>query len=193
MTEGKAPLGSRGAGVPREERRHGPRSAAPSAWICRFAPLVPRRGPVLDLAAGGGRHSRLFLARGHPVTALDRDVSDLRALARDGLEVLEADLEDGRPFPLAGRRFAAVVVANYLHRPLLPALVEAVAPGGLLLYETFAQGNEAFGRPRNPDHLLAPGELLEAVRGRLRVRAYEDLAVSVPRPAAVQRIAAEAS
>lgn len=193
MTEGKAPPGSRDAGVPADPARHGPRSGSPSPWICRFAALVPRGGAVLDLAAGGGRHTRLFLARGHPVTALDRDVSELRGLARPGLEILEADLEDGRPFPLAGRRFAAVVVTNYLHRPLLPALVEAVAPHGLLLYETFAQGNEAFGRPRNPDHLLAPGELLEAVRGRLHVLAYEDLTVSVPRPAAIQRLAAEAA
>jgi hypothetical protein len=82
------------------------------------------------------------------------------------------------------------VVVNYLHRPLLPALVSAVAPGGVLIYETFAQGNERFGRPRNPDFLLRPGELLEAVAGRLRVVAYEDLIVAQPRPAAVQRIAA---
>ncbi|SMF33689.1 hypothetical protein SAMN06265365_111145 [Tistlia consotensis] len=163
----------------------------PSAWICRFAPLAPAGGAVLDLAAGSGRHSRLFLARGHPVTALDRSVADLERIGDPQLEVVRADLEDGSPFPLAGRHFAAVVVANYLHRPLLPALVEAVAPGGLLLYETFAQGNEAFGKPSNPAFLLAPGELLEAVRGRLRVLAYEDLTVAVPRPAAVQRIAAQ--
>lgn len=186
MTEGKA----------RSDGRHGA-SGVPSAWIARFAPLVPAGGPVLDLAAGGGRHTRLFLGRGHPVVALDRDVSALARIGHPQLEVVTADLEAGGAFPLAGRRFAAVVVANYLHRPLLPALVEAVAPagagpGGLLLYETFARGNEAFGRPSNPDFLLAPGELLEAVRGRLRVLAYEDLTVSVPRPAAVQRIAAQA-
>jgi SAM-dependent methyltransferase len=183
MTEGKA-------------RSHDDRlatrqaTASPSAWIARFAPMIPAAAPVLDLAAGGGRHTRLFLARGHPVTALDRDVSALRGLAHPRLELLEADLESGGPFPLAGRQFAAVVVANYLHRPLLPALVEAVAAGGLLLYETFARGNEAFGRPSNPAFLLEPGELLEAVRGRLRVLAYEDLTVSQPRPAAVQRLAA---
>ncbi len=170
----------------------------PSAWICRFAPLIPR-GPadeaaparVLDLACGGGRHTRLFLGRGQAVTAVDRDLSGLADLAaHPGLERLEVDLEDGRPFPLAGRRFAGVVVTNYLHRPLLAPLVAAVAPGGLLLYETFAAGNAAFGRPRNPDFLLQPGELLEAVHGRLRVLAYEDLEVAAPRPACVQRIAA---
>jgi SAM-dependent methyltransferase len=162
-----------------------------SPWILRFAELVPAGGPVLDLACGTGRHSRLFLERNHPVTAVDREATALRALASLGsLEIVETDLEDGGAFPLAGRRFAAVVVTNYLYRPLLPALVEAVAEGGLLLYETFARGNERFGRPSNPDFLLAPGELLAAVDGHLRVLAYEDLVVETPRPAAVQRIAA---
>ena len=165
--------------------------AAASLWIHRLLGLVPEDGPVLDLACGGGRHARLFLARGQAVVALDRDLSGLADLAgQSGLELIQADLEDDSRFPLAGRRFAAVVVVNYLHRPLLPLLVEAVAPGGLLLYETFARGNERFGRPRNPDYLLAPGELLDAVRGRLRVLAYEDLIVERPRPAAVQRICA---
>ena len=164
---------------------------ARSAWIGRFASLVPAAGPVLDLACGSGRHARLFLERGHPVTALDRDLSRLTDLAgHPGLETIEADLEDGSAFPLAGRQFAGLVVANYLHRPLLPAIVEAVAPGGCLIYETFAQGNERFGKPSNPDFLLAPGELLEATHGRLRVLAYEDLVVEDPRPAAVQRICA---
>jgi SAM-dependent methyltransferase len=146
---------------------------------------------VLDLACGMGRHSRLFLARGHRVTAIDRDLTGIADLiGAPGLEAVEADLEDGRPFPLAGRRFAGVVVTNYLYRPLFPALVAAVAPGGVLIYETFARGNEDFGRPRNPDHLTKPGELLEAVRGRLRVLAYEDLIDRTPKPAARQRICA---
>jgi SAM-dependent methyltransferase len=163
----------------------------PSAWVARFADRVPRGGRVLDLACGGGRHARLFLGRGHPVTLLDRDTSGVADLAgRPGVEVLEADLEDGRPFPLAGRSFAGVVVTNYLHRPILPDLVAAVAPGGALIYETFAQGNEAFGKPSNPAFLLAPGELLDAVRGRLRVLAYEDRTVTHPRPSVVQRICA---
>ncbi len=170
-------------------RPHGP--SRPSAWVRRFVPLVPAAGPVLDLACGGGRHSRLLLAAGHPVTAVDIAVDGLADLAgHERLEIIETDLEDGRPFPLAGRRFAGVVVTNYLHRPLLPDLVDAVAPAGLLIYETFARGNERFGKPRNPDHLLKPGELLAAVQGRLRVLAYEDLVVEDPRPAAVQRICA---
>lgn len=165
---------------------------APSPWFERFAPLVPAGGRVLDLACGSGRHSALFLERGHPVTALDRDLSRLGDLAgAEGLEAIQADLETGAPFPLAGRRFAAVLVANYLHRPLFPALIEALEPGGLLLYETFALGNERYGKPSNPDFLLKPGELLEAAQnGGLRVLAYEDLEVSEPRPACLQRIAA---
>lgn len=163
----------------------------PSAWIARFASLVPPGGHVLDLACGRGRHTRYFLDRGYRVVALDIDTRGIEDL--DGhprLERIEADLEDGRAFPLAGRPFAAVVVTNYLHRPLLPALVDAIAPEGLLLYETFARGNERFGRPSNPAFLLAPGELLDVVRGKLRVVAYEDLTVTEPRPAAIQRICA---
>lgn len=148
-------------------------------------------GRILDLAAGGGRHASFFLERGNPVTAVDKDTAALAALAHPGLEVVTADLEDG-PWPLGDRRFAAVVVTNYLHRPLMPALVAAVAPGGALLYETFAAGNERFGRPASPEHLLQPGELLEAVRGRLRVIAYEDVELTAPKRSMVQRIAAVA-
>ena len=168
-----------------------PGITAASPWIRRFAGLVLSGSRVLDLASGGGRHSRLFLERGCRVLAVDRDIAalaDLRSHPR--LEAMAVDLEAGDASPLAGRQFHAVVVVNYLHRPLLADLVASVAPGGLLLYETFAVGNERFGRPRNPDYLLHPGELLAAVRGRLRVLAYEDLAVDEPRPAAVQRIAA---
>lgn len=167
------------------------RQGAPSHWVVRFAPLVPAGGVVLDLAAGSGRHARFFLGRGHPVVALDRDASrlaDLRGAAR--AEVIEADLEDGSPWPLAGRRFAGIVVTNYLHRPLLPVLTDSLGPGGVLIYETFAAGNERFGKPRNPDHLLEPGELIEAVRGRLRIVAFEEGAVEQPRPAVVQRLCA---
>jgi SAM-dependent methyltransferase len=163
----------------------------PSPWVRRFAGRVPAGGRVLDLACGGGRHTRLFLELGHPVLAMDRDIAWVADLAgRPDLETLEVDLEDGRPFPLPGQRFAGVVVTNYLYRPHLPALIESVALGGVLIYETFARGNERFGRPSNPDHLLEAGELLEAVRGSLRILAYEDLDVERPKPAAVQRICA---
>jgi SAM-dependent methyltransferase len=146
---------------------------------------------VLDVACGSGRHTRFFIRRGHPVVAVDRDVAGLAdLLGHRGLEVLEADLEDGRPFPLSGRHFQGVVVTNYLHRPLLGDLVTAVGPGGVLIYETYARGHERFGSPTNPDFLLDPGELLETVRGRLEVIAYENATVTEPRPALVQRICA---
>ena len=143
----------------------------PSAWVRRFAPLVRSGGAVLDLACGGGRHSRLFLDHGHPVTAIDRDISQARMA--EGAELIAADLEDGSPWPLDGRRFAAVVITNYLWRPLFPTLLASLEPDGMLLYETFALGNEAFGRPHNPDHLLARGELLRLAEG-LTVIAYQD-------------------
>lgn len=168
-------------------------SLTPSSWVVRFAALVPVGGLVLDVAAGSGRHTRYFRARGHPVVALDRDVTGLADLAGDpAVEIVAADLETGTPWPLGPRRFASVVVTNYLHRPLFPDIVAAVANGGALIYETFAAGNERFGKPRNPDFLLRPGELLEIVRGRLRVVAYEDIEVDVPKRAMVQRIAAVA-
>jgi SAM-dependent methyltransferase len=162
-----------------------------SRWVTRFADLVPAGGTVLDVAAGAGRHSRLFLERGHPVVAIDRNLSQLGDLAgRPGLTALAFDLETGAPWPVAGQAFAGIVVTNYLYRPLLPAIVDAVAPGGVLIYETFARGHERFGEPRNPNFQLKPGELLDAVLGKLRVLAYEDLEISEPGPAAVQRIAA---
>lgn len=161
-------------------------SETPSPWIVRFGGLVRPGGAVLDLACGGGRHARWFAARGHAVTAVDRDAAALATLAGIA-ETVEADLENG-PWPLDGRRFDAVVVTNYLWRPLFPRILEAVAPGGVLLHETFAQGNETVGKPSRPDFLLAPGELLRAYAG-LRVVAYEDGFLPAPERF-VQRIAA---
>ncbi|MPZ43046.1 MAG: SAM-dependent methyltransferase [Betaproteobacteria bacterium] len=165
----------------------------PSVWVRRWADHIPRGGRVLDLAAGSGRHARLLAALGHPVEVVDRDaaaMSGLKGVA--GIRTRVADIEAGS-WPYPGEAFAGVVVTNYLHRPLLALLVAAVAPGGVLIYETFAAGNERFGRPTNPDFLLRPGELLDAVRGRLRVLAYEDLEVEVPKRAMVQRICAQRS
>jgi SAM-dependent methyltransferase len=163
----------------------------PSAWVTRFGVAVPEGGRVLDVACGGGRHTRWFAARGHAVTAVDRDLAGVADLAHDDqVELVQQDLEDGSSWPFAGREFEAVVVTNYLYRPRLADIVAGVAAGGWLLYETFAAGNERYGRPTNPDFLLRPGELLDVVRGALRVVAYEDLVVERPRPAAVQRVAA---
>jgi SAM-dependent methyltransferase len=156
--------------------------------MVQWAGLVAPGAAVLDIAAGGGRHTMLFAERGHRVTAVDRDTGHLPA--RNDVEIVRADLEDGSPWPLPGRRFGAAIVANYLHRPLFPALFDALEPGGVLLYETFMVGNERFGRPSNPDFLLKDGELLELVRGRGSVTAYEARLISEPRMAMVQRIAA---
>lgn len=160
----------------------------PSSWIAAWAGLVPPGAAILDLAAGNGRHTAFFAARGHRVTALDRDVSNL--VPSDTIEVIAADLEDGSPWPLAGRRFGAIVVTNYLHRPLFPPLFETLLPGGILLYETFMEGNERFGKPSRPEFLLKDGELLDLVRGRFSVTAYEARMISQPKMAMVQRIAA---
>jgi SAM-dependent methyltransferase len=157
----------------------------------RHAGLVPPGRPVLDLACGSGRHSVVFLAAGHPVTAVDRDISGVAYLTdRPGFNALQTDLESGEPWSLGRSAFGGIVVTNYLHRPFLPDIVAAVEPGGALIYETFAVGNEAFGKPTNPDFLLQPGELLEAVRGHLEVIAYEHLTVEQPKPAKIQRLAA---
>ena len=153
----------------------------------QWAGLIAPKVAVLDVAAGGGRHSRFFADRGHRVTALDRDTSRLAAHA--GIETVQADLENGSPWPLPGHTFGAVIVTNYLHRPLFPALLDALAPGGVLLYETFMEGNERFGEPSRPAFLLKDGELLDLVRGRLSVTAYEARMISEPKMAMVQRIA----
>lgn len=165
--------------------------SAPSPWVDRWVPVAEPGGRALDVACGSGRHVRLLLERGYVVTALDADTSRLGELVPEArVERWELDLEDGSPFPLAQRRFDVVVVTNYLHRPLLPTLVRTVASNGRLVYETFSDDQPRFGRPTNPAYLLRPGELLEAVRGRLRVRAYEDRVVGDP-PRAVQRVCAE--
>jgi len=166
------------------------RIEAPSTWIVRFAPLVAANGRVLDVACGQGRHSVFFAARGCRVTAVDRNalaLAGLAGLAR--ITPVEADIETAL-WPLPGERFDAVIVTNYLHRALLPDVITAVADDGVLLYETFARGNEAYGKPSNPDFLLEPGELLWTVAERLTVVAFEQGVVAPARPAVLQRVAA---
>jgi SAM-dependent methyltransferase len=164
----------------------------PSAWVLRWASLIRPGGRVLDVASGSGRHARWLAAHGFAVDALDRDAQALAQLAGvPGVTAHCADIENAA-WPCARGVYDGVIVTNYLHRPLFGELLAALAPGGVLIYETFAKGNERFGRPSNPAFLLAPGELLEVVRGRLRVVAYEDLQVDEPKPAMVQRICAVA-
>jgi len=163
---------------------------SPSPWIRRFAHLVPPGARVLDVAAGHGRHARFFASRGARVLAVDRDAKALASLADvAGIEVRVVDLETGR-WPFAGETFDAVVVANYLHRPLFPHLLSAVGDSGVLLYETFALGNERFGRPARPDFLSRPGELLDLAQSRLTVIAFEQGRIDEGREAVVQRVTA---
>lgn len=159
---------------------------APSPWVQRWTVLVPAGAQVLDVACGRGRHVRWFAERGCRVTGVDRDAEALAALAGVAQTVV-ADIEHG-PWPLPGQRFDAVVVTNYLWRPLLPLIVDSVADGGVLIYETFALGNETVGKPSNPDFLLRPGELLQAAMP-LRTVAFEDGFLPSP-DRFVQRIAA---
>lgn len=159
---------------------------AASPWLLRWSHLIAPKGRVLDVAAGSGRHARWLADRGFAVTAIDRDAAAMQALA-DCAETIVADIESG-PWPLAGRSFDAVLVTNYLWRPLLPAIVAATGPGGVLLYETFAAGNESVGRPARPDFLLERAELLRVAAG-LRIVAFEDGFLADP-DRFVQRIVA---
>ncbi len=162
----------------------------PSAWVCRFARLIATGGAVLDLACGQGRHARYLAGLGCRVEAVDRDSAALAALAGvAGISTRCADLERS-PWPFDATRFDAIVVANYLHRPLVAALLDALRPGGVFIYETFAAGNEKLGRPSNPEFLLRPGELLQWVEGRFNVLAFEQGMVEQPKPAVIQRICA---
>jgi SAM-dependent methyltransferase len=149
--------------------------------VVRWAPQVAH-GPVLDVACGEGRHARFFRDRGFEVVAVDRQPFSL-----DGITFVKADLEGGAPWPFAGRKFGAIVVTNYLHRPLFSHLAEALSDGGVLIYETFMLGNERFGRPSNPDFLLRPGELKEAFAS-LKLLGFEEGAFTSPKSAMLQRI-----
>lgn len=162
-----------------------------SQWVRRFLPLIEPGGTVLDLACGNGRHSLLLAARGYRAVAVDRDAAALARIAAGspGIETCSADLEGGL-WPWPGRRFDAIVVTNYLFRPLLATLLDSLDENGVLIYETFMAGNERWGKPSNPAFLLLPDELLDLVRGKLAVVAFEQGQVSVPRPAAVQRLCA---
>ena len=156
---------------------------APSPWVVRWGPLI-RRGEVLDVACGSGRHTRWFVDRGIGVVAVDRAPQEI-----PGANFVQADLEAGHAWPFQPGRFAGIVVTNYLHRPLLADLRASLAPDGVLIYETFMLGNEKYGRPSNPAFLLRPGELLAAFAD-LRILAFEQGMVGEPKPAVIQRLCA---
>ncbi len=173
-------------------------ASEPSAWVRRWSHLVKPAGSVLDVACGHGRHMRWFAQLGHAVTGVDRSAEAIEAVGALGEGIL-ADIENG-PWPLMRggqvRSFDAVVVTNYLWRPIFPLIAQSIAPGGVLIYETFAAGNETVGKPSRPDFLLQPGELLREfggeVAGKLasfRVIAFEDGFLE-DSPRFVQRICA---
>lgn len=167
-----------------------PELSPPSPWIERFLPLVAPGGRVLDVACGSGRHVLAAARHGLSVTGIDRDISRARSVSGlPGVELIESDLEDGSPWPFGPASFEAVIVANYLWRPLLPDIVATLNSPGVLIYETFAIGNERYGRPSNPDFLLRPGELIDAVYGKLVPVCYEHARLQEP-DRIVQRICA---
>ena len=163
----------------------------PSRWVRRYAPLILPGGRVLDLACGGGRHALLLAAMGFQVEAVDRDAEAVAELGtrEPRITTRVADLEGG-PWPYYGCVFDGIVVSNYLYRPLLPQIMNALDVNGVLIYETFMVGNERFGKPSSPAFLLQPGELLERLRGEWTVVAFEQGEVAAPRPAVVQRVCA---
>jgi SAM-dependent methyltransferase len=162
----------------------------PSAWVETHAGLIRPGGRVLDLACGSGRHTRYLADRGFCVIAVDIDLTGVTALATDErVELLEADLEN-EAWPFVDTRFDGIVVCNYLHRPHFPLLIDALDEAGVLIFDTFAVGNERFGKPRNPDFLLRPGELLDAFSASLSVVAYEHGRVDEPSPGVRQRLCA---
>ncbi len=166
------------------ELLHGQEPA--SAWVTRWSHLVPAASEVLDIACGHGRHMRHFSALGHAVVGVDRNPDAISAVSSLG-QAICADIENG-PWPLSGLTYGGVIVTNYLWRPLWPQILSSLAPGGVLIYETFATGNESVGKPSRPDFLLQSGELLRVCQG-LHVIAFEEGFLSHP-DRFVQRIVA---
>lgn len=176
---------------------------APSAWIERFAKLIPKSTPlgdlpVLDLACGGGRHSRYLAKLGYSVYAVDQNLvlldtikNGLNDLEATRIQTYQADLE-GETWPLENMKFSGLIVTNYLYRPRFKDLLNLLAPNGVIIYETFAQGNEVFGKPSNPDFLLKPHELLDWIRAdeAFEILDFEQGIVEWPKPASIQRICA---
>lgn len=164
---------------------------SPSAWVTRFAPLIRDGGRVLDLACGRGRHARYLAGRGCHLIAADRDEAALEVVSEvPGVVTCHLDLEDGSPWPWEPGAFDAIVVTNYLHRPIFQCVLDCLKPGGVLIYETFMVGNEVFGRPRSPEFLLQAGELLLRLRAECTPVAFEQGIVGEPPRAVVQRVCA---
>ena len=164
----------------------------PSVWVQRCSELLRPCSTILDLACGSGRHARYLAGKGHDVTALDKNPEVLSKIPSSiGIHPYEFDLETGS-WPFSKRKFDVIVVTNYLHRPIMQNIIDALSPSGVLIYETFMFGNENYGRPSNPDFLLRPNELIDMVHEKLQVLLFEAGMVSDPKPALIQRICAVA-
>ena len=169
--------------------KHTSNHSKPSEWVRKYANLISHGGAVLDLACGSGRHTRFLLERGIKVTALDYDISQLKDITNTkNLKTIEHNLEGSSPWPFASQAFDGIVVTNYLHRPLFPKIVESLAHKGVLIYQTFAVGNEEYGRPRNPEYLLSDDELLKVFGKHLHVVQYSYGFIKQPSPAVMQSI-----
>jgi len=170
---------------------HTVQTLSPSSWVIQFVSRIQKGGEILDIACGRGRNTRFFLDHGHSVVAVDRNLERLGELCNHPkVSAMEVDLEGTQPWPFQKSRFAGIVVTNYLYRPLFPRFIESLDDNGVLIYETFAKGNERFGHPRNPDYLLEDGELLQRFGPSLYIISYEQLELGEPNPAVLQRIAA---
>ncbi|MBR72101.1 MAG: SAM-dependent methyltransferase [Rhodospirillaceae bacterium] len=169
---------------------HSLEDLSPSQWVVRHSKYIKNKGNVLDLACGTGRHTRYLLSLGHHVTAIDIDISKMKNInTYNSLDKIQYNLEKSS-WPLQDRIFDGVIVTNYLHRPIIPFILESLATNGTLIYETFAVGNESYGKPKNPDYLLKRGELLDICHKKLSIVAYEDIVVKKPKQAVLQRICA---
>lgn len=168
-------------------------TAKPSKWVTQYSYLLPHSGPILDIASGGGRHTCYLLKKGHTVVAVDKNISPLQGMKTPLLFPVQVDLEADAPWPFKPGSFSGIIVTNYLYRPLFENIIDGLEKDGVLIYETFAKGNEKFGKPHNPDYLLKPGELIRFTLDKLHILAYEDLTIAWPKPARLQRICAKKS
>ncbi len=164
--------------------------ASPSPWIVEHAACIPRAGRVLDLACGSGRHSVWLAAHGYQVDAVDRDEQAVAHMqGMHNINVKIADIETGN-WPESVELYDGIIVSRYLFRPLLQKLAAMLKPDGVLIYETFMEGNERYGRPRNPDFLLQPHELSTVYAPLLKIHAFWQGEVAGEVPAVMQRICA---